>query len=410
MQVSIISDAENFSFEVVKSNTPPTQDSFRELELFKRIAYNRKFITEILDHHQGYHETTKQKALNHAYWQHKISGNNNQYPKTFDAQKIYMNEIFREGSSLNERDKKIKQDVNGYLNGVNIDPKTLYFPDPEVTRVYHQDEGTRKEAYHQDERRRRKIETDFDAVRTTKQLLELIDAYRQFAINDIVQGGGTFDQKKKKIENIFTTTAFVFNVRDNSITLKKDKNVVTTEQLKDSLKKLIIADPTFAVDPSKPPKEASLTDIELLKKIIYNKHLISGTLNLQVHELPKHKALNSVLVYIAKNQNENELKKILEKKDNTRIEQIAESDAMSFYLKANSLSFPSKQKPALTIIPAGMDPAFTEQSTAKPPASPAPRTMPAFSVDLRRSASNSLASKDKKVSARSLFAGPRIGL
>jgi hypothetical protein len=235
-------------------------------------VYNRKFITGILDTKDG--GVNKDKALEYAYWQHKISGDEQTYPETLKIQKEYIGGIF----SPKDNSQKIVEDVGKHLGKVKTDASHIYFPDDSVHAVY----------LNEDERRQ-KIESDFAKVTDNKQLLELVDHYRQFAIEKVESEVGTFSDKKAKIENIFKETAVNFNSQTFSMS-------VFSEYKKNQLKEAILKDPAFAENLEAPLVSSSLTETQLLKRILYNRAFITETLGREGGDEEKQKLLKSAIL------------------------------------------------------------------------------------------------------------------
>jgi hypothetical protein len=132
------------------------------------------------------------------------------------------------------------------------------------------------------ENRLGKINEHFTNVKTPKELLELVDHYRQSAIEKVVNGGGSFDEKKGKIEKIFEATAFGFDLEEN------------LEAVKDRIKGAIIRETdNFPLDvlASTPVKQNSFSDMELLYRISYNERYITKNLDYRQTTKDKNKAL-----------------------------------------------------------------------------------------------------------------------
>jgi hypothetical protein len=249
------------------------------MDLLYRIVYNEQFITKTLDYQET--DVDKDKALKCAFDQYEISGSK-KFPMTSEAQKIHIHSKFAK-NDFGEACSAIAEDVNSHLQNVKSDPNYLHFPNETVQNSYN-------EEFIKLTKREKKINADFAKVINNKQFLELVDAYRQFAIDDVVQGGGTFDEKKTKIENIFEKTKVEFD----------DQNFVMNAYDQDkanSLKTSIIEDPKFAVNTENPPFfQTSLTEYQLLKRILYNELFIHKTLNQQGKaEDEKEMALKSAI-------------------------------------------------------------------------------------------------------------------
>ena len=146
------------------------------------------------------------------------------------------------------------------------------------------------------ENRLGKINEHFTNARTPKELLELVDHYRQSAIKKVVDQVGSFDEKKGKIEKIFQATAFGFDLKEKGrIKFQKaDGGEENLEAVKDRIKGAIIRETdNFPLDvlTTAPVKQDSFNDVELLYRIVYNRKFITGILDTKDGGVNKDKAL-----------------------------------------------------------------------------------------------------------------------
>ena len=140
-----------------------------------------------------------------------------------------------------------------------------------------------------------KINSDLDNVKEPKQLLELIDHYRQSAIKKVVSGGGSFEEKKGEIKKIFQATTFNFDLSEKGrVKFLKDDGEENLNAIRDRIKTSIIQDiDSFPMEvvTIDPVRKESFSDMDLLYRIVYNEQFITKTLDYQATDVDKDKAL-----------------------------------------------------------------------------------------------------------------------